>query len=181
MARDGFVEVEDKRVEALGHTQRHQCVEHLDHTPIGLVRRTPRLFQRPSHLRSLGHAARLDERLHLRVGHFELRHIVRQVQQRHRRRILALAVGHQVGDEPRLALQLHVGVNLVILDALHQRFRGLSLLGHGELDVAPHRLFVAHEQGVAQRIVLGDWKTNYASILVAKENGQIGFLNSLSK
>lgn len=66
-------------------------------------------------------------------------------------------------------------VNLAFTTQICHQFNVQRLIhGHTHLEGI-------HQYADYQRIVLGDWKTNYASILVAKENGQIGFLNSLSK
>ncbi|OOF44078.1 UDP-2,3-diacylglucosamine diphosphatase [Rodentibacter trehalosifermentans] len=47
----------------------------------------------------------------------------------------------------------------------------VPLLIHGHT----HREAIHHYED-KQRIVLGDWRTDYASILVAEENGEMGFL-----
>lgn len=49
---------------------------------------------------------------------------------------------------------------------------GVALLIHGHT----HREAIHHEKGFT-RIVLGDWRQNYASILRIDESGQIGFIS----
>ncbi|OOF87286.1 UDP-2,3-diacylglucosamine diphosphatase [Rodentibacter ratti] len=61
-------------------------------------------------------------------------------------------------------------VNLPFTLSQMQQYNA-PLLIHGHT----HREAIHHYEG-KKRIVLGDWRTDYASILVAEENGEIGFL-----
>ena len=63
-------------------------------------------------------------------------------------------------------------VNLPFTRQIMQRFNAVLLI-HGHT----HREAI-HQYDDKKRIVLGDWRPNYASILTATENGEIYFLKS---
>ena len=73
---------------------------------------------RAEHLLGLVLGALHQQALHLGIGRFQGGDVGRQPELRHLRRVFFLTVLHQVGDEARLALQLHVGVYPVVFQVL---------------------------------------------------------------
>ena len=145
-----------KGLKPFGHAEADERIDDICEASVGRVAVAACLFQCSGFGGRAFFVAHVEQLFNFCVGQFELRHIDAEPKFAHVWGVFAFAVANQVVDSARFAVELHVGVDVIIFEILHECACGAGHVGQGKSQKTFHCLFETHEHVVAHAVVFGD-------------------------